>query len=88
MCDPMYRITTVKRGGGVYQVPYSLKKFTGFKKVIKNLIKYARQRKEYTMIEKLTHEIIDSEQKSSETYKHKNNILLMVKKNAAFSNLF
>ena len=87
-CDPVYRITSVKRGGGVYQVPFLLKKFTGFKKSIKNLIKNAKKRKEYDMFNKLTKEIIDSEGKISSTYKQKQNILSLAKKNAAFSDLF
>ena len=44
--SPKIRITSIKKGGGVYQIPYALKSYKAFKITLKNIIKFAKKRSE------------------------------------------
>ena len=84
---PTVEIKSRRIGGATYQVPIEVKTERGNSLAIKFIIKSARKRPGKSIITKLTNEIIDSSNNSSNSVKKKEEIHKIAEANKAYASL-
>jgi Ribosomal protein S7 len=82
---PVVEVKSRRIGGATYQVPTEVEPARAQALGIKWMIKYARDRKEYGMTEKLTAEIIAAANSEGNTFKKKDDTHKMAEANRAFA---
>jgi small subunit ribosomal protein S7 len=83
--SPDLEIKSKKVGTNIYQIPRSITMEKKLKLGIKNLLESARSRKEYTMCEKLSAEIIDAYNFKGLSIKRKEEIHKMAEINKSYA---
>jgi len=85
---PIYGLFSKKIGGANYKIPFKLKENTALSMALKSLITYARANKDgKPMAKKLVQEILETQSKTSESFKHLEELNKSVEMNRAFSHL-
>lgn len=82
---PVVEVKSRRIGGATYQVPIEVDPARAQALGIKWMIKYARDRKEYGMIEKLTAEVMAAANQEGNTFKKKDDTHKMAEANRAFA---
>lgn len=82
---PVVEVKSRRIGGATYQVPIEVDPVRAQALGIKWMIKYARDRKEYGMIEKLTAEVMAAANLEGNTFKKKDDTHKMAEANRAFA---
>lgn len=82
---PLVEVKSRRIGGATYQVPFEVRKVRSQSLAIKWLIKFAKNRKERGMINKLTNEIIDASRSEGSAYKKKEEMHKVAESNRAFA---
>ncbi|MDY6821080.1 MAG: 30S ribosomal protein S7 [Deferribacterota bacterium] len=82
---PILEVRPRRVGGATYQVPMEVREERGIALSIRWLIKYARQRREFTMVEKLANELIDASTQKGLAHKKKEDTHRMAEANRAFA---
>lgn len=82
---PLLEVKSRRIGGATYQVPIEVEPARAQALALKWLIKYARDRKEYGMTEKLTSEVIAASNQEGNTFKKKDDTHKMADANRAFA---
>ncbi len=82
---PVVEVKSRRIGGATYQVPFEVRKTRSQSLAIKWLVKFARERKEYEMIDRLTNEIIDASRSEGNTFKKKEEVHKIAESNKAFA---
>lgn len=82
---PSLEVRSRRVGGATYQVPIEVHPRRGRTLAVRWLVKFARERKEHSMSERLAYEIIDAGKKQGGAYKMKEDIIRMAQANKAFA---
>ena len=83
--SPDIQIKSKRVGSSVYQVPIPLEMSKRINLGIRFLLKSSRSRKEYTMIDKLSNELVDAYNGKGLAIKKKDDIHKMAESNKAFA---
>jgi small subunit ribosomal protein S7 len=84
-CQPLFELKSKRQGGTTIQVPFPLEYKRQRFLAIKNIVQYARKRKERTMALRLESEIILSIKGNSLSVKRKDELHKLAEVNRAFS---
>ena len=82
---PVLEVRSRRVGGATYQVPVEVPARRARTLAIRWLVDYARNRREYSMAERLASEILDSTQQQGGAWKRKDDIYRMAQANKAFA---
>ena len=82
---PVLEVRSRRVGGATYQVPVEVPARRARTLAIRWLIDFARNRREYSMSERLASEILDSIQQQGGAWKRKDDIYRMAQANKAFA---
>lgn len=82
---PMLEVKSRRVGGATYQVPVEVKEARGVALSIKWILNAARNRREHSMVDKLTAEIIDASTEKGTAIKKKDDTHKMAEANRAFA---
>ena len=84
-CKPNLEVRSRRVGGATYQVPVDVRAVRKSALAIRWIILYSRTRKEKTMTDRLTSELIDAYNKKGNSIKKKEDVHRMAESNRAFS---
>jgi small subunit ribosomal protein S7 len=82
---PVLEVRSRRVGGATYQVPVEVPARRARTLAVRWLVDYSRNRREYSMAERLANEIIDSTQQQGSAWKRKDDIYRMAQANKAFA---
>ena len=82
---PVLEVRSRRVGGATYQVPVEVPARRARTLAIRWLVDYARNRREYSMAERLASEVLDSTQQQGGAWKRKDDIYRMAQANKAFA---
>ena len=82
---PVLEVRSRRVGGATYQVPVEVPARRARTLAIRWLVDFARNRREYSMAERLASEIQDATQQQGGAWKRKDDIFRMAKANQAFA---
>ena len=82
---PVLEVRSRRVGGATYQVPVEVPARRARTLAIRWLVDYARNRREYSMAERLASEILDATQQQGGGWKRKDDIYRMAQANKAFA---
>jgi len=82
---PVLEVRSRRVGGATYQVPVEVPARRARTLAIRWLVDYARNRREYSMAERLAGEILDATQQQGSAWKRKDDIYRMAQANKAFA---
>jgi small subunit ribosomal protein S7 len=82
---PVLEVRSRRVGGATYQVPVEVPARRARTLAVRWLVDYARQRREYSMAERLAAEILDATQQQGGAWKRKDDIYRMAQANKAFA---
>jgi small subunit ribosomal protein S7 len=82
---PVLEVRSRRVGGATYQVPVEVPARRARTLAVRWLVSYARQRREYSMADRLAHEILDANQQQGSAWKRKDDIYRMAQANKAFA---
>ena len=82
---PRIEVKSRRVGGATYQVPVEVPARRARTLAIRWLVDYARNRREYSMAERLAGEILDATQQQGSAWKRKDDIYRMALANKAFA---
>jgi small subunit ribosomal protein S7 len=82
---PALEVRSRRVGGATYQVPVEVPARRARTLAIRWLVDYARNRREYSMAERLASEIVDATQQQGSAWKRKDDIFRMAQANKAFA---
>ncbi|HEY6729509.1 MAG TPA: 30S ribosomal protein S7 [Solirubrobacterales bacterium] len=82
---PVLEVRSRRVGGATYQVPVEVPARRARTLAVRWLVQFARQRREYSMAERLAAEILDSNQQQGSAWKRKDDIYRMAQANKAFA---
>jgi small subunit ribosomal protein S7 len=82
---PVLEVRSRRVGGATYQVPVEVPARRARTLAIRWLVDYARQRREYSMAERLANEILDAGKQQGNAWKRKDDIYRMAQANKAFA---
>jgi small subunit ribosomal protein S7 len=82
---PALEVKSRRVGGATYQVPVEVPARRARTLAVRWLVQFARQRREYSMAERLAAEILDANQQQGSAWKRKDDIYRMAQANKAFA---
>jgi small subunit ribosomal protein S7 len=82
---PVLEVRSRRVGGATYQVPVEVPARRARTLAVRWLIGYARQRREYSMAERLANEVLDATKQQGNAWKRKDDIYRMAQANKAFA---
>jgi small subunit ribosomal protein S7 len=82
---PVLEVRSRRVGGATYQVPVEVPARRARTLAVRWLVDYARQRREYSMAERLANEILDAGKQGGNAWKRKDDIYRMAQANKAFA---
>jgi len=82
---PMLEVRSRRVGGATYQVPVEVKSRRGRALAVRWIVSFARQRREKTMADRLTGEILDAASRTGLSTKKKEDLHKMAEANKAFA---
>jgi len=82
---PMLEVKSRRVGGASYQVPVEVKPTRGTTLALRWLVNYSRQRREHSMAERLTGEIMDAANGQGSSVKRREDMHKMAEANKAFA---
>jgi len=82
---PVLEVRSRRVGGATYQVPVEVPARRARTLAIRWMVDYARNRREYSMAERLAGEILDATQQQGSAWKRKDDIYRMAQANKAFA---
>jgi small subunit ribosomal protein S7 len=82
---PVLEVRSRRVGGATYQVPVEVPARRARTLAVRWLVDYARQRREYSMAERLANEILDAGKQQGNAWKRKDDIYRMAQANKAFA---
>ena len=82
---PVLEVRSRRVGGATYQVPVEVPARRARTLAVRWLVQFARQRREYSMAERLAAEILDANQQQGSAWKRKDDIYRMAQANKAFA---
>jgi small subunit ribosomal protein S7 len=82
---PVLEVRSRRVGGATYQVPVEVPARRARTLAVRWLVDYSRNRREYSMAERLANEILDSTQQQGGAWKRKDDIYRMAQANKAFA---
>src|SRR3954464_6378092 len=82
---PVLEVRSRRVGGATYQVPVEVPARRARTLAVRWLVQYARQRREYSMAERLANEILDAAKQQGNAWKRKDDIYRMAQANKAFA---
>ena len=82
---PVLEVRSRRVGGATYQVPVEVPARRARTLAVRWLVDFARQRREYSMSERLASEILDATQQQGGAWKRKDDIYRMAQANKAFA---
>lgn len=82
---PTLEVRSRRVGGATYQVPVEVPARRARTLAVRWLVDFARQRREYSMSERLASEILDATQQQGGAWKRKDDIYRMAQANKAFA---
>jgi small subunit ribosomal protein S7 len=82
---PVLEVRSRRVGGATYQVPVEVPARRARTLAVRWLVGYARQRREYSMSERLANEILDANRQQGNAWKRKDDIYRMAQANKAFA---
>ncbi len=82
---PVLEVRSRRVGGATYQVPVEVPARRARTLAVRWLVSYSRQRREYSMADRLAHEILDANQQQGSAWKRKDDIYRMAQANKAFA---
>ena len=82
---PLLEVKSRRVGGATYQVPVEVASRRARTLAVRWLVQFARQRREKTMAQRLTNELLDAQSQQGGAYKRKDDIYRMAQANKAFA---
>ena len=82
---PVLEVRSRRVGGATYQVPVEVPPRRARTLAVRWLVHYARERREYSMAERLANEILDANRQQGNAWKRKDDIYRMAQANKAFA---
>jgi small subunit ribosomal protein S7 len=82
---PVLEVRSRRVGGATYQVPVEVPARRARTLAVRWLVQYARQRREYSMADRLANEILDAARQQGNAWKRKDDIYRMAQANKAFA---
>ena len=82
---PVLEVRSRRVGGATYQVPVEVPARRARTLAVRWLVQFARQRREYSMAERLAGEVLDANQQQGSAWKRKDDIYRMAQANKAFA---
>src|SRR6195952_1779752 len=82
---PSLEVRSRRVGGATYQVPVEVPARRARTLAVRWLVEYARNRREYSMAERLASEILDGNSQQGRAWKRKDDIYRMAQANKAFA---
>lgn len=82
---PLLEVRSRRVGGATYQVPVEVKTRRSRTLAVRWIVGYARQRREKTMAERLTGEVLDAANRTGASVKKKEDLHKMAEANKAFA---
>ena len=82
---PVLEVRSRRVGGATYQVPVEVPARRARTLAVRWLVQFARQRREYSMAERLAAEVLDANQQQGSAWKRKDDIYRMAQANKAFA---
>jgi small subunit ribosomal protein S7 len=82
---PVLEVRSRRVGGATYQVPVEVPARRARTLAVRWLVNYARDRREYSMSERLANEILDATRQQGNAWKRKDDIYRMAQANKAFA---
>lgn len=82
---PVLEVKSRRVGGATYQVPSEVRAERVISLAIKWLVKYSRERKEYTMVDRLFREIVDASNSEGGAVRKREEIHKIAESNKAFA---
>ena len=82
---PVLEVRSRRVGGATYQVPVEVPPRRARTLAVRWLVQYARDRREYSMADRLANEIVDATQQQGNAWKRKDDIYRMAQANKAFA---
>jgi small subunit ribosomal protein S7 len=82
---PVLEVRSRRVGGATYQVPVEVPARRARTLAVRWLVQYARQRREYSMADRLANEILDAAKQQGNAWKRKDDIYRMAQANKAFA---
>ena len=82
---PVLEVRSRRVGGATYQVPVEVHARRARTLAVRWLVGYARQRREYSMADRLANEILDATKQQGNAWKRKDDIYRMAQANKAFA---
>jgi small subunit ribosomal protein S7 len=82
---PVLEVRSRRVGGATYQVPVEVPARRARTLAVRWLVQYARQRREYSMADRLANEILEAAKQQGNAWKRKDDIYRMAQANKAFT---
>ena len=82
---PVLEVRSRRVGGATYQVPVEVPARRARTLAVRWLVQYARQRREYSMADRLANEILEAAKQQGSAWKRKDDIYRMAQANKAFA---
>jgi small subunit ribosomal protein S7 len=82
---PVLEVRSRRVGGATYQVPVEVHARRARTLAVRWLVGYARQRREYSMADRLANEILEATKQQGNAWKRKDDIYRMAQANKAFA---
>ncbi len=82
---PVLEVRSRRVGGATYQVPVEVPSRRARTLAVRWLVQYARQRREYSMADRLANEILEAAKQQGSAWKRKDDIYRMAQANKAFA---
>ena len=82
---PVLEVRSRRVGGATYQVPVEVPARRARTLAVRWLVQYARQRREYSMADRLANEILEAAKQQGLAWKRKDDIYRMAQANKAFA---
>jgi small subunit ribosomal protein S7 len=82
---PSLEVKSRRVGGATYQVPVDVPARRARTLAVRWLVQFARERREKTMAQRLTNELMDAQSQQGGAYKRKDDIYRMAQANKAFA---
>jgi small subunit ribosomal protein S7 len=82
---PVLEVRSRRVGGATYQVPVEVPSRRARTLAVRWLVSFARQRREYSMADRLANEILDATKQQGSAWKRKDDIYRMAQANKAFA---
>jgi small subunit ribosomal protein S7 len=82
---PVLEVRSRRVGGATYQVPVEVPARRARTLAVRWLVQYARQRREYSMADRLANEVLEAAKQQGSAWKRKDDIYRMAQANKAFA---